>query len=168
MSASFTCTADEQNFNSNCWYRSSVKYNLDPWLLYSIAYVESGHNIFAINKNKNGSYDMGMMQINSIWIPELKKVGIEPKHLFDPCTSIDVGAWILAQNIKKYGYSKSAIGAYNSRTPSIGLKYADKVLKAYARFTGRITPKIGYKKPTKYNKAYAALNPTISENNIIR
>lgn len=125
-----------KNSNVNCWYRSSLKYGLDPWLLYSVAYVESRHNMFAVNKNRNGSYDLGMMQINSIWLPELKRHGIEPKHLFDACTSIDVGAWILAKSIRRYGYNVRGVGAYNSARPEIGNKYAAKVLKAYSGFTG--------------------------------
>jgi len=58
------------------------------------------------------------MQINSSWLPKLRKYGIGVNELFDPCTSIQVGAWILAQNIQRLGHSWEAVGAYNSSIPA--------------------------------------------------
>ena len=78
-----------------------------------------------------------MMQINTIWLPQLKKMGISREMLKDACTSTYVGAWILSQNIKRFGYTWRAIGAYNSATPKIGYKYATKVYAAHHKFTGQ-------------------------------
>lgn len=118
---------------SKCWDGAAKAYGLDPWLLMAVAKVESSFNNQAINKNKNNSIDIGMMQINTIWIPTLNKFGINTSDLLNPCTSIFVGAWIMAQNIKRFGYNADGIGAYNS--PSnipIRRSYASKVYKAYA------------------------------------
>lgn len=51
-----------------------------------IKLAESSGNPRAINRNKNGTYDSGLYQINSIHIPELQKQGIiqKPSDLFDP------------------------------------------------------------------------------------
>jgi hypothetical protein len=51
-----------------------------------IKMAESSGNPKAINRNKNGTYDSGLYQINSIHIPELQKQGIiqNPNDLFDP------------------------------------------------------------------------------------
>lgn len=119
-----------------CWDKAAAYHNVDPWLLMSIAKVESSFNPNAYNGNKNGSYDLGMMQINSIWFPRLRKMGISQEMLKDACTSTYVGAWILSHNIKRYGYTWRAIGAYNSANPVIGLKYAKKVYAAHAQLTG--------------------------------
>lgn len=119
-----------------CFEEAARYHNVDPWLLMSIAYVESRFNPKAINKNKNGSYDTGMMQINSIWIPTLKKKGIDKSLLNDACASTYIGAWILSDNIKRYGYNWKAIGAYNSANPKYGLPYAKKVYAAHAKITG--------------------------------
>jgi len=118
-----------------CWEEAAAFHNVDPWLLMSIAYVESRFNPNAVNRNKNGSYDTGMMQINSIWFPTLRKNGIDPSLLKDACASTYIGAWILSKNIKQYGYTWRAIGAYNSAKPSLGYKYAQKVDAAHAKLT---------------------------------
>jgi soluble lytic murein transglycosylase-like protein len=128
----------EQNaqYTNGCWDNAAKVYGLDPWLLMSIAKVESSFNHAAINLNKNKTYDLGMMQINTIWLPTLKKFGISSKDLLNPCTSIFVGAWIMAQNIKQFGYNLDGIGAYNSpRNVSIRRSYAKKVYVAYRELT---------------------------------
>lgn len=119
-----------------CFEEAAEYHHVDPWLLMSIAYVESEFNSNARNVNKNGSYDTGLMQINSIWLSTLKKKGIAATALKDPCASAYIGAWILADNIKRYGYNWRAIGAYNSGNPKIGLRYAKKVYAAHRMFTG--------------------------------
>ncbi len=119
-----------------CWDNAAKAYGLDPWLLMAIAKVESSFNHKAINTNKNKSTDMGMMQINTIWLPTLNKFGITKQDLFNPCTSIFVGAWIMAQNIRNFGYNLDGIGAYNSpRNVTIRRNYASKVYRAYHEIT---------------------------------
>ena len=112
-----------------CWEEAAVKYDINAYLLHAIAKTESGLNARAINRNRNGSYDIGLMQINSIWLPALRKFGIDEQQLYDPCTSIQVGAWILAQNMRRLGNSWNAVGAYNSGNRELGLRYALKVYK---------------------------------------
>lgn len=112
-----------------CWDEAANKYGVNAYLLYAIAKTESSLNSKAVNRNKNGSYDIGLMQINSFWLPTLRKHGLTEKQLYDPCTSIQVGAWILAQNIRRLGNSWDAVGAYNSSNPKFRLQYAVKVYK---------------------------------------
>lgn len=112
-----------------CWVEAANKYGINPYLLYAIAKTESGLNPRAINHNTNGSYDIGLMQINSGWLPTLRKYGVTEEALFEPCTSIQVGAWILAQNIQQFGNTWEAVGAYNARSPVLRLKYATKVYR---------------------------------------
>jgi soluble lytic murein transglycosylase-like protein len=112
-----------------CWEEAAAAYGVNPYLLYAIARTESGLNPSALNRNKNGSYDMGLMQINSRWLPTLRKYGITEQQLFDPCVSIHVGAWVLAQNIGRMGNSWEAVGAYNARNPELRIRYANKVYK---------------------------------------
>ena len=47
---------------SNCWVAASEKYNIDPWLLYSIGWEESNLVSDAVNTNSDGSRDIGIMQ----------------------------------------------------------------------------------------------------------
>jgi soluble lytic murein transglycosylase-like protein len=115
-----------------CWEDAAARYGVNASVLYAIAKTESGLNPLATNRNKNGSYDIGLMQINSSWLPILRKYGVHEQQLFDPCTSIHVGAWILAQNMHRLGNSWEAVGAYNARRPELRAKYAQKVQRNIA------------------------------------
>lgn len=114
---------------SGCWDEAAARYSVNPYLLYAIAKTESGLNPNAINRNKNGSADIGLMQINTAWLPTLRRYGIGANELYNPCTSIYVGAWILAQNQRKLGNTWEAVGAYNAASPDKRIKYAYKVYK---------------------------------------
>jgi soluble lytic murein transglycosylase-like protein len=119
---------------SACWDAAAARYGLNPYLLYAIAKTESNLNPQAINRNNhNGSYDIGLMQINSSWLPKLRSFGIEERHLYDACTNLLVGAWILAGNMRAMGNSWTAVGAYNARDPVRRLRYA---LKVYRNLPG--------------------------------
>ena len=131
-----------ENGRTPCWDAAGAYHGIDPWLLYSIGYVESRHNPNAVNaSNRNGTRDVGMMQINSIWGPELRRHGVPNEALFNACASTYIGAWILAKNIKRYGYTWEAIAAYNVgslNTPArqrIGRNYALKVYEAYDKLS---------------------------------
>jgi soluble lytic murein transglycosylase-like protein len=115
---------------SACWEEAAARYGVNPYMLYAIAKTESNLNPSAINRNnKNGSYDIGLMQINSRWLPTLRKHGIDEAQLWDACTNIHVGAWVLAENIRRMGNSWAALGAYNARDPELRIKYAHKVYR---------------------------------------
>jgi soluble lytic murein transglycosylase-like protein len=110
-----------------CWNDAAQRYQVSSALLYAIARTESGLNPQAIGRNGNGSRDIGLMQINSAWLPTLASHGINERDLFEPCTNIHVGAWILAGNVSRLGYTWNAVGAYNAASPALRRAYIDKV-----------------------------------------
>jgi len=110
-----------------CFDEAAARYRVPTSLLMAISRVESSGNPQAISRNPDGSYDIGHMQINSRWLPLLKRYGIDERSLFDACTNTYVGAWILAQNIHRLGYNWEAIGAYNARSRHKRMEYARKV-----------------------------------------
>ena len=110
-----------------CWDEAAARYHLNSAVLYAIAQTESSLNPLAVGQNPNGSRDIGLMQINSAWLPKLAEYGISERDLFQPCTSIHVGAWLLARNIYRYGYTWEAVGAYNAVSPSKRSAYVKKV-----------------------------------------
>jgi soluble lytic murein transglycosylase-like protein len=97
---------------ANCWLTAASAFDLPPGLLYAMAQVESAMNPRALAHAPNGTVSMGVMQINSSWGETLRGMGIELRDLQDPCANIRVGSWILAQGVRRYGYSWEAIGAY--------------------------------------------------------
>lgn len=129
-----------------------------PWVhpdtLHAVAVVESGANPWAIGTPHSAifphtrsdaerqlaralrtetSVDIGLMQINSQWLPTLH---IAPDRLLDPCTNVRVGAAILAANFIKAsrpGRSHlealvAALSAYHSGSETAGRSYAARVL----------------------------------------
>ena len=116
-----------------CYEEAGAMYGIAPRLLWTISKGESNFNPAAVNFNNNGSYDYGLMQINSSWAPTLRKMGITWQSLADPCTNVKVGAWVLAQCIRDYGYTWTAVGCYNSRTPSKRDRYATRIARLMNR-----------------------------------
>lgn len=113
-----------------CWEDAAARYGVNPFLLYAIAKTESNLNPAAIGpKNKNGTYDIGLMQINSSWLPTLRQYGIGEAELMDACTNIQVGAWILSGKMQRLGNSWTAVGAYNAGDAKLRIAYAQKVYR---------------------------------------
>lgn len=101
--------------STNYFEEAGEYYRIDPKILYSIAKKESKFNPNAINRNSNGSVDIGVMQINSVHLKELEKYGFRKEHLFNPKINIYAGAWILKRCFNKHGVSENGINCYNGR-----------------------------------------------------
>ncbi len=100
-----------------CWEQAASAHGVAPGLLYAIARVESGLNPAAVNRShweRTRSYDIGLLQINSMHLPTLARHGIREADLWDPCTNIAVGAWLLSQSMARHGSNWTAVGAYNA------------------------------------------------------
>lgn len=104
----------------------------------AIAKTESGFNSNATNINKNGTKDIGLMQINSAHLGELSKYGITERMLYDnPCANVNIGAWILARSIAYHGNNWRAVGSYNT-----GIKGAESKRAVYANKVAQNLKKI--------------------------
>ena len=121
----------------SCWEQAADLHRVNPQVLVAIADVESNHRPVVVNKNQNGTVDIGIMQINSSWLPRLEKYGITSRHLLDPCINVHVAAWILSKNMARFGETSwRAVGAYNATQDALRLRYAKKV---HERLTKRPT-----------------------------
>lgn len=108
-----------------CFEEAGEMYGIAPQLLWAIAKVESNFNPAAVNRNSNGTYDYGVMQINSLWARVLGKDVWQA--LSDPCMNVKVGAWVLSNCISKYGYTWEAVGCYNATSKNKRIIYANRV-----------------------------------------
>lgn len=120
-----------------CFEAAGARYRVSPLLLRAVALQESSGNPRASNRNVNGSSDIGLMQINSSWLPLLARHGLREQDLWEPCTNVMVGAWILGSNFQRMGRNATALGAYNARDPVKRERYARQVLARFDALTAQ-------------------------------
>jgi soluble lytic murein transglycosylase-like protein len=111
-------------------------YNLPPRVLPSIQRVEGGIS-GSIHINQDGSQDLGVMQINTLWIGPLSRytrrtpTQIRVRLISDPCFNIAAAGAILRSYLNEEGGDlMSAVGDYHSHTPLLNSDYQGKVLKS--------------------------------------
>ena len=117
-----------------CLMLASQTYSVPPAVLLGIYQVEGGKVGQEVGPNDNGSFDLGPMQINTLWLPELAKYwGVSSQTARrwvrdDPCTNVGVAAWILRNHLDETGNLSQAIAHYHSRTPNYGSAYKKRVI----------------------------------------
>ena len=97
---------------------SAGKYNLDPYLIYSVIKAESKFE----EKAQSSKSAQGLMQITpetAEWAKE--KMGIsKDADIFSPQVNIDVGTWYLAKLLSDHnGDLISALAAYNAGSTNV-------------------------------------------------
>lgn len=110
-----------------CFEEAAAAVTLPARLLESIAVIESGLNAAAVNHNRNGSSDLGLMQVNSSWVA-VARLDRE-RLLTDACYNTTVGARILRDCIDRHGYTWEAVGCYNASSTDKRKIYAWKVYR---------------------------------------
>lgn len=117
-----------------CFSAAAERFGVDKHMLIAIAKTESAFDPDAVGPtNADGTHDVGLMQINTRWLPQLAEMGIHREKLRGACTNIYVGAWILSKKIRQHGTLWKAVGAYNAITPAKRASYIAKVQRNYAR-----------------------------------
>ncbi len=116
---------------ADCWSDVESRYQVSRYLLLAIAQHESSLRADAINRNRDGTLDIGLMQINTRWLRTLRPYGIGVNELKNPCVNLNVGAWILANDFARYGNNWRAVGAYNATAEWRRAQYAAQVAAGY-------------------------------------
>lgn len=113
-------------------------YGLPPRALPAIQAVEGGAP-GVVHHDPNGSEDLGVMQVNTIWIDPLARVtelapsAVRTRLLSDPCFNIAAAGAILRAYLGRTHALMPAIGDYHSHTPLLNLAYRREVLAAARR-----------------------------------
>lgn len=125
-----------------CAAQASLRFGVPELLLHAIMGKEDGRT-GKCSKNRDGSYDCGLTQINTSWAPLFEKSNVPFYYVVhDVCTNLQASAYILKDNFnKKKGDWRAAIVAYNigpnSTSPAknvIGTKYATDVITRWWGF----------------------------------
>lgn len=122
-----------------CLMLASQTYKVPPAVMIGIMHVEGGRVGQEVGPNSNGTYDLGPMQVNTRWLPQLARawnVDVRKARTVlrdDGCMNVKVAAWILHNKIKETGSLYLGIAHYHSATPWRGQRYAAKVISVLER-----------------------------------
>ncbi|WP_420992076.1 lytic transglycosylase domain-containing protein [Cupriavidus sp. 30B13] len=111
----------------DCFEQAGTYQGVNPVVLRAIAWLESKGDAAAVNRNANGSVDVGQLQINSIHFGALARHGVPSGALTDACVNVYVAAWLLKQKMVRHGNTWRAIGAYHSESPVRRDAYARRI-----------------------------------------
>lgn len=122
-------------------------YNLPPRVLPSIHVVEGGQ-LATVHVNADGSEDLGLMQINTRWLPVLSRYTGSPEAvvrqqlLGRACYNVAAAGLVLRIYLDETGGElMRAIGNYHSHTPPLNQAYQARVMQSAAiLFGGRNRP----------------------------
>lgn len=119
----------------DCINQAAIIYHVPATLIISVMKQENGKNGEA-SKNKNGTFDYGVMQINSTWLPKIAAYGYTKEDVqYNACKNVYVGTWILGQSIAEGKDVWLGIGNYHSHTPSHNQQYRNVIYKNYKKIT---------------------------------
>lgn len=115
-----------------CINQAATTYHVPATLILAVLAVENGANGSA-SPNRNGTFDFGPMQINSIWLSQIRLYGYTQHQLqYDPCVNVKVGTWILSQQIATDASSLwRGVGSYHSHSARLNRDYQIKVFEVY-------------------------------------
>lgn len=128
------------NHFNHLFIKYGKAFKIPPKLLWAIAKTESNFNALAINKNKNGSTDIGLMQINTIHKDKLNSLNLTLNDLYNPEVSVYFGARVLKSCFNKFGFNYKGLNCYNGRVTNN--KYNIKVLNQIRKIALKRTNKI--------------------------
>lgn len=117
----------QQPVTLECVAAVSQRYQIPPVLIGAILAQEHGR-LGQKRANRDGSHDMGPMQVNSFWLPMLRRHGVEEGHMLrHGCYNLAVGAWILRYEQARAGEIWRAVGRYHSHDPQRAADYIRRV-----------------------------------------
>jgi soluble lytic murein transglycosylase-like protein len=113
--------------HADCFDDAARYHKVNPWILRAIAAQETGFKPNTIVRNSNNTFDIGMFGMNSVHLPELAQYGVSQADLMDTCKAVFAAGWQLGKQVRKFGNSWTAVGAYHSLTPRYRDQYAARI-----------------------------------------
>jgi len=126
-----------------CILAAAAAYRVPPAVIVILLNVEVGQ-LGRVSGNTNATVDIGPMQVNEIWLPELSRhwrSTVQDSFLAlrdNFCANIEAGAWILRRGLDEArGDFWTGVGYYHSHAPEHTTAYLRKVLTQALRFQAR-------------------------------
>jgi len=126
-----------------CMALTASFYHLPPRVLPAIQVVEGGR-VGIVSHNTDGSDDLGMMQVNTLWLPALSRrtgltvAAVRVRLVGDACFNISAAGAILRTYLDEtQGDLMRAVGDYHSHTTALNQSYQISVRAAAGRLFGR-------------------------------
>ena len=130
---------DNQATIRGCITAAAKLYRLPPAMLVILLNVERG-SLGRVGPNTNGTVDIGPIQVNEIWLPEIAehwnaRISDAYKALRDNfCANVEAGAWILRRGLDEARDDFwEGVGYYHSHTPEHKGRYLRDVLREVLR-----------------------------------
>lgn len=122
-----------------CSIQAAQHYQIPALVLLAVAEQEGGKPGRKV-RNRNGTFDYGAMQINTVSLTDLRKFGIHEKHvLAKGCYPYYLAAWRIAGHLKfDSGDIWQRAANYHSRTPYFNRIYRTCLLRRAAKIANRI------------------------------
>lgn len=126
-----------------CFVKEAERHGIDPFVLLAVMKTEGGRP-GEVAMNKNGTFDLGPMSVNTVWLPSLAKYyrTSEPelRHRLasDGCANVAAGAFILKRKIQSSGGVWEGVANYHSNNPARQARYLMRVRSSLSQIVARI------------------------------
>jgi hypothetical protein len=139
-----TALSDNARLIGGCLNAAATVYQVPPAVLVVLLNVEGG-SLGHVSANSNATVDIGPMQVNQIWIPQVAAhwhataaaTFLALRDNF--CANVEAGAWILRQGLDEaHGDFWQGVGYYHSHDPEHKAIYLRSVLQQVLRLRAAV------------------------------
>lgn len=125
----------QQSERITCSIAAAIKHSIPANVVLAVAEVEGGKPGQWVS-NRNGTYDVGPMQLNTSYLRELARYGITAEDVAAAgCYAYDLATWRLARHLARdRGDLWQRAANYHSRTQHINARYRAKLMARGARW----------------------------------
>ena len=122
-----------------CSIQAAKHYHIPPLIMLAVAEQEGGKPGLKV-RNSNGTYDYGVMQINTVFLADLLRFGINEHHVLgNGCYPYYLAAWRLAGHIQNdQGDIWQRAANYHSKTPYYNRRYRAKLISRASKLTHQL------------------------------
>jgi hypothetical protein len=161
-----TALSDNARLIGGCLNAAAAAYQVPPAVLVVLLNVEGG-SLGHVSPNSNATVDIGPMQVNQIWIPQVAAhwhatIAATFLALRDNfCANVEAGAWILRQGLDEaHGDFWQGVGYYHSHDPEHKTIYLRSVLQQVLRLRAAVETSQASRQPVaSAPRQIAALQP---------